>query len=117
MARRSLTLVLPPLLLAACGASTPTGTATALPPTPTEEPAVMTAPDFEHIKTIDGGELPFDAPYGVDTSSEGLVYVFDTKNQRVRVFDNAGEPRGGWGEPGTGPGQFNSLGFGSLALD
>ena len=52
-----------------------------------EKSANMTAPELDHVRTIDGGEIPFDVPYGIDVDAEGHVCVFDTNNQRVRVFD------------------------------
>jgi DNA-binding beta-propeller fold protein YncE len=116
---RLLMLVSLALIVSACQAQPPalTDTASPVPPTPTEELIMIKPPELEHIRSLNGGDTPFDAPYGVDVSADGQVYVFDAKNQRVRVFDNAGEERFEWGEPGEGPGQFNSLGFGSLALD
>jgi hypothetical protein len=33
----------------------------------------MTAPELDHVRTIDGGEIPFDVPYGIDVDAEGHV--------------------------------------------
>lgn len=49
-------------------------------------------------------------------SSDGTVYVFDAGNNRVVVFDASGAEIGGWGGQGSGEGQFDSLGFGGLAV-
>ena len=41
-------------------------------------------------------------------SPEGNIYVADGYgNARIHVFAPDGRPLFGWGEPGTGPGQFN----------
>ena len=41
-------------------------------------------------------------------SPDGRIYVADGyRNARVHVFSPDGKLTGGWGEPGTGPGQFN----------
>ena len=42
--------------------------------------------------------------------SKGNAYISDGYiNSRVALFDNEGNWRGSWGEPGSGPGQFNTL--------
>ncbi len=64
-----------------------------------------------------GGEGPlageFQSPSAVAWSRAGLdapsrVYVADTGNNRVQVFDPDGEFRGQWGSAGQGQGQFDS---------
>lgn len=60
---------------------------------------------------------PFAAPYGIDVAPSGSIYVFDAGNNRVVVFDPNGQQRTEWGGLGDAPGQFDSLGFGSLAVD
>jgi DNA-binding beta-propeller fold protein YncE len=39
-------------------------------------------------------------------NATGTLYVADTRNNQIRVFDDAGNPVGTWGSAGTGPGQF-----------
>jgi len=51
------------------------------------------------------GQILF--PYGVAGNDEGKVYVADTKNDRVQVFDPAGGYLSKWGSFGAGIGQFN----------
>lgn len=46
-------------------------------------------------------EKPMDA-----ISTDSFVYVTDTNNKRVTVFDIAGEPLFTFGKEGTGPGEF-----------
>lgn len=60
---------------------------------------------------------PFSAPYGIDVAPTGQIYVFDSGNNRVVVFGPDGEQVAEWGGPGHGEGQFDSLGFGALAVD
>lgn len=50
------------------------------------------------------GEL--NEPLGVCVSAAGDIYVADTFNHRVQVFNKAGEPLCTWGEAGSAPGQF-----------
>lgn len=65
------------------------------------------------------GPGQFDAPEGVAVDSTGRVFVADTNNHRVQVFDPDGEFIGQWGsfcdlesnegcESETGHGQFNA---------
>ncbi len=62
--------------------------------------------EFRHAATLDGriaGDGRFNAPSGVAVDGSGSVYVADTRNGRVRVFDSsgagAGELRGPFGRP------------------
>ncbi|MHA1731447.1 MAG: 6-bladed beta-propeller, partial [Promethearchaeota archaeon] len=50
----------------------------------------------------------FDTPYGVAVNSSGAVYVVDSMNNRVQVFDQAGNFLFKWGGGGTGDGQFST---------
>ncbi len=48
----------------------------------------------------------FDTPFAIAVNSDEVVYVTETGNRRVQVFDANGEFVGKWGTPGTGDGQF-----------
>jgi DNA-binding beta-propeller fold protein YncE len=51
---------------------------------------------------------PFNYPTDVALAGDGGFYVSDGyRNARVHKFDSAGELVFSWGEPGSGPGQFN----------
>lgn len=50
--------------------------------------------------------LNLDKPMDVTRTSE-FIYVSDTNNKRVQVFDLGGDPLFSFGEQGKGPGQFN----------
>lgn len=56
-------------------------------------------------------------PYGVAVSSNGHMYVADSGNHRILVFDTKGGLVQRWDRRGAGQGQFHSLGFGGLAID
>ncbi len=46
-------------------------------------------------------------PRNVEIGPDGLVYVADSGNHRIQVFDRDGQFVRGWGSFGTEPGQFN----------
>jgi DNA-binding beta-propeller fold protein YncE len=46
------------------------------------------------------------APAGIAVDASGTVYVVDSKQDLIRVFDDEGNPVATWGESGDGPGQF-----------
>ncbi len=53
------------------------------------------------------GDGQFSGPSYIATSSQtGNVYVTDSQNHRVQVFDEDGEYVNQWGSNGTGDGQF-----------
>lgn len=46
-------------------------------------------------------------PRNMAISDDGLIFVTDSGNHRIQVFDEDGFYQGGWGEFGSAPGQFN----------
>ena len=59
------------------------------------------------------------APRNVAVSGDGRIYVLDSGNQRIQVFDATGQLLDSWGGPGAGNGEFNAEGQGpwGLAID
>ncbi len=51
--------------------------------------------------------LPGAAPRDVAVAPDGTLFVSDTAQQRIWHVTAQGQVLGFWGEPGTGPGQFN----------
>lgn len=59
-------------------------------------------------RTITHGGLPFNQPTNLALASDGSLYISDGYgNARVHKYNAQGELLFSWGEPGTGPGQFN----------
>jgi DNA-binding beta-propeller fold protein YncE len=59
-------------------------------------------------RTIRRGGPPFNYPTNVAFAADGSLYVTDGYgNARVHHFSREGRLLASWGEPGTGPGQFN----------
>jgi len=52
------------------------------------------------------GASQFNAPHGIATSKNGLIFVSEVNNNRVQVFDLSGNFVRMWGEWGTAPGQL-----------
>ncbi|MGH2615152.1 MAG: sigma-70 family RNA polymerase sigma factor [Thermomicrobiales bacterium] len=61
---------------------------------------------IEFAGDITGGDDPLGAPAGMAVAADGTLYVVESSNDRVRVFDGAGAPMATWGESGTEAGQF-----------
>ena len=59
------------------------------------------------------------APRNVTVADDGTIYVLDSGNQRVQVYDADGVLINSWGGPGSDPGQFNPEGDGpwGIAVD
>ncbi|MCD6518577.1 MAG: TIGR03663 family protein [Anaerolineae bacterium] len=55
-----------------------------------------------------GGNAPgqFRAPKGLALDAEGNIYIADSQNHRIQVFDAQGRFLRQWGREGTAPGQF-----------
>lgn len=75
------------------------------------EDAVLTTTahchDFSFAEEGSGnGQLS--QPFGIDTDSEGNIWVTDTGNNRVEKFSSTGEYLAQFGSEGTGNGQFKS---------
>jgi DNA-binding beta-propeller fold protein YncE len=66
------------------------------------------------VGDITGGDDPLINPAGVAVDAVGRVYVIDSGNDRVRVFDGNGDDLASWGGSGAGDGQF---GFDSVDDD
>lgn len=49
----------------------------------------------------------FNQPYGMTVDGSGNVYVADTANNRIQVFNSSGVFQYQWGTYGSGNGQFN----------
>ena len=64
----------------------------------------------------EGGDLgQFRNPTGIAISPSGLVYVADTGNHRIQIFNVAGRYLGSFGAKGSSEGQFKAPG--GVALD
>ncbi len=64
--------------------------------------------DGNSLPTITHGGPPFNRPTNLAVALSGDLYVSDGYgNARVHRFSATGELIQSWGEPGTGPGQFN----------
>ena len=66
---------------------------------------------FDHVLSFggfsnSGAEGRFNAPQGIITNSTHILVV-DLRNNRVQIFDNAGNYAGQFGSAGNGSGQFN----------
>jgi DNA-binding beta-propeller fold protein YncE len=56
---------------------------------------------------LGAGPGEFAEPRGIAADARGNLYVADTKNSRIQVFDAAGQLLRQFGTKGGGPGQFN----------
>ena len=64
--------------------------------------------DGQNLASIKRGAGPFNRPTNIALSPSGEIYVSDGYgNARVHKFSPDGKLLKSWGEPGTGPGQFN----------
>ncbi|MCB9422131.1 MAG: TIGR03663 family protein [Ardenticatenaceae bacterium] len=53
------------------------------------------------------GPSQLNAPRNVDVADDGRIYVLDSGNHRIQVFDAGGQYLNSWGSQGSEPGQFN----------
>jgi DNA-binding beta-propeller fold protein YncE len=77
---------------------------------------VASGADLAHWGSNGSGPGQFNMAQGIAVDASGKVYVTDTYNNRVQVFDNNGVFLLQWGEYGYGPGQFyRPMGMGIAA--
>jgi sugar lactone lactonase YvrE len=72
---------------------------------------------FAYFGEFGSGEGQFKGPEGVFPGPNGNLYVSDTGNNRVQVFDLTGKFKFQFGNAGAGPGEFNEPGQGGADLD
>jgi DNA-binding beta-propeller fold protein YncE len=99
-------------------------------PTPSEEPmsspegsepVAGLPPQIELVLTIRGDPNGLNGPTDVDVDGYGNIYVVDSENDRIQVFDRSGVFLRKWGGFGEQFGKFNFNGFdeselGSIAV-
>lgn len=104
-------------LQSSCGRESPPGTTRAAagapeaPPAPTPVPTPDAGEPVSIRDTAQAGEAPFAAarsPFLAKTDDKGRVWVLDSENCRLRLFDRDGGFLGGWGGHGSGQFAFNS---------
>ncbi|MCA1579964.1 MAG: TIGR03663 family protein [Acidobacteria bacterium] len=66
-----------------------------------------TIPPLKTWGTAGTGAGELGEPRGIASDSRGQLYVADTKNSRIQVFDNDGKFLRQFGSKGKGPGEFN----------
>ncbi len=84
----------------------------------TPDVASDTGYDGRALESITRGGPPFNHPTNLAVAPGGDLYVADGYgNARVHHFSAAGALLRSWGEPGTGPGQFNLVHGVAVAAD
>ena len=73
---------------------------------PTSAPAVESGP-VSFVWSTAGDEKPLETPSGITIDAQGNLYVVDTLNHQIRVFNAEGVNTADWGELGSSEGQFN----------
>lgn len=85
----------------------PTGPATTVGiDMPASTPTVEAVNQIEFDLEIKGDPNPLSLPAGIATDAQGNLYVMDSKNNRIQVFDPTGKFLKCWGSEGNGDGQF-----------
>jgi DNA-binding beta-propeller fold protein YncE len=76
---------------------------------PYAEGEMMPAPVMviNELGNAGAGARELSMPRNVAVGAEGQIYVLDSGNNRVQVFDEMGQPITSWGTAGTEAGQFN----------
>ena len=66
---------------------------------------------------VSWGTNSLNSPYGVAIGPDGLVYIADSGNNQIQVFDQQGHFQRKWGSAGSANGQFNGLYDIAVGLD
>jgi hypothetical protein len=108
------------LFAAGCAKDAPASTSTPEPPPtnmpiPTPPPQGLIGPEI--ILDINNDPDLLKDPYGIALDSSDNIYINDAGNSRVLVFDKGGKLLAKWDKQGSGEGEFQSLGFGGIAVD
>jgi hypothetical protein len=77
---------------------------------PSPPPGALTRLVLEELYTVGGGDSPdasFVTATDLDVLADGTVYVIDSKDSRVKVFDASGKFVRAFGRQGQGPGEMN----------
>lgn len=119
MKKHKFTIVLLVLLLTACQAnlevSSNENDTSILPLTPSSEPVL---PEYKVVSfDLELNEDSMKEPYGIGINSMNHIYVSDSGNDRVLVFDQQGRLISKWDQKGSEKGAFDTMGFGGLAID
>jgi DNA-binding beta-propeller fold protein YncE len=66
------------------------------------------ASEYQVEWTAPAQQRYFSSPYGVAVDGNGIVYVVDSKNNRIQMLSPTGTLLASWGNRGYGVGQFNN---------
>lgn len=96
-------------ILSGCGNKTVTSTANTVAPIPPADPSLGTPTVSTPSSPVDflwQASHGLSQPTGIAVDGYGHVYVVDSSNQRIQVFDANGQFMSLWGTGGSGDGQF-----------
>ena len=71
---------------------------------------------LNNIGLAGDGEGQLNKPRNMAVADDGTIFVLDSGNQRVHVFDAEGLPLNSWGEAGSGDAQFSPEGDGPWGI-
>ncbi len=117
MKRVTILMLVSMCLLTACGRRSEPIPSPISTETPAQVPSIEEAENPEQLFEIKLTEDGMKNPYGVDINSLGHIYVSDSGKNRVLIFDSMGTLIAKWDKQGSGEGEFNTKGFGGLAID
>lgn len=69
------------------------------------------------VGTKGSEEGAFNCPEGVALSADGRIFVADSLNHRVQIFDSSGKFLAAFGSNGAAPGEFNMPGGVAVGMD
>ena len=83
-----------------------------------EEGEIMVSPELilNESGIAGPGDGQLTSPRNMAVAADGTIFVLDSGNQRVQVYDSDGNFIDSWGESGSGNGQFNPEGDGPWGI-